>query len=72
MLQIDDTIISLDVLESQFICNLSKCKGECCVDGDSGAPLENDENVVVFGEDAGYEGGVFRVTAGLQKKYGKV
>lgn len=33
--------------------------------------LENDENVVVFGEDAGYEGGVFRVTAGLQKKYGK-
>ena len=33
--------------------------------------LENDENVVVFGEYAGYEGGVFRVTAGLQKKYGK-
>ncbi|MFW6285286.1 MAG: alpha-ketoacid dehydrogenase subunit beta, partial [Bacillota bacterium] len=33
--------------------------------------LENDENVVVYGEDAGYEGGVFRVTAGLQKKYGK-
>ncbi|MFP4078034.1 MAG: alpha-ketoacid dehydrogenase subunit beta [Candidatus Izemoplasmataceae bacterium] len=33
--------------------------------------LEKDENVVVFGEDAGYEGGVFRVTAGLQKKYGK-
>lgn len=33
--------------------------------------LENDENVVVFGEDTGHEGGVFRVTAGLQKKYGK-
>ena len=32
--------------------------------------LEKDENVVVFGEDSGYEGGVFRVTAGLQKKYG--
>lgn len=44
MLQIDDTIISLDVLESQFICDLQKCKGECCVDGDSGAPLEKDEN----------------------------
>ncbi len=44
MLQIDDTIISLDVLESQFICNLQKCKGECCVDGDSGAPLEKEEN----------------------------
>lgn len=44
MLQIDDTIISLDVLESHFICDLHKCKGECCVDGDSGAPLEKDEN----------------------------
>ena len=32
--------------------------------------LEKDENVVVFGEDSGYEGGVFRVTAGLQKKHG--
>ncbi len=33
--------------------------------------LEKDKSVVVFGEDAGFEGGVFRVTAGLQKKYGK-
>ena len=33
--------------------------------------MENDENVIVYGEDTGYEGGVFRVTAGLQKKYGK-
>ena len=32
--------------------------------------MENDPNVVSFGEDAGYFGGVFRVTAGLQKKYG--
>ncbi len=44
MLQIDDTIISLDVIESQFICDLCKCKGQCCVDGESGAPLEKDEN----------------------------
>ena len=44
MLQIDDTIISLDVIESQFICDLCKCKGQCCVDGESGAPLENEEN----------------------------
>lgn len=44
MLHIDDTIISLDVIESQFICDLCKCKGECCVDGDAGAPLEKDEN----------------------------
>ena len=44
MLQIDDTIISLDVIESQFICDLCKCKGQCCVYGESGAPLEKDEN----------------------------
>jgi len=34
------------------------------------AKLADDENVLVFGEDAGFEGGVFRVTDGLQKKYG--
>ena len=34
--------------------------------------MEDDKNVVVFGEDAGFEGGVFRVTAGLQKKYGEL
>ena len=32
--------------------------------------LERDENVVIFGEDVGYFGGVFRVTAGLQNKFG--
>ncbi|MDD4729087.1 MAG: DUF3109 family protein [Dysgonamonadaceae bacterium] len=44
MLQINDTIISMDLIETQFICDLNKCKGQCCVDGDSGAPLEKDEN----------------------------
>ena len=44
MLQIEDTIISMDVIESQFICDLNKCKGQCCVDGDAGAPLEKEEN----------------------------
>jgi hypothetical protein len=34
----------MDVIESQFICDLCKCKGQCCVDGDSGAPLEQEEN----------------------------
>ncbi|HPJ24110.1 MAG TPA: alpha-ketoacid dehydrogenase subunit beta [Bacillota bacterium] len=33
--------------------------------------MANDDNVVVFGEDAGFEGGVFRATAGLQEKYGE-
>lgn len=40
MLQIDNTIISLDLIEKKFICNLSKCHGSCCIEGDSGAPLE--------------------------------
>ena len=43
MLQIDDKIISLDIIEQKFLCDTSQCLGECCVDGDSGAPLEKDE-----------------------------
>ena len=43
MLQIEDTIISLDVLEQFFLCDLSACKGICCVEGDSGAPVEKEE-----------------------------
>lgn len=43
MLQIQDTIVSFDVLERRFLCDLAKCKGICCIEGDSGAPLEEDE-----------------------------
>lgn len=43
MLQIDDTLVSLDLIERFFICNLSSCKGECCIEGDAGAPLEKAE-----------------------------
>jgi hypothetical protein len=43
MLQIGETIISLDILEKNFCCDLSKCKGYCCVHGDSGAPLKREE-----------------------------
>lgn len=43
MIEIDDTIVSLDIIEDFFLCDLAKCKGECCVEGDSGAPLEKDE-----------------------------
>lgn len=45
MLQIDKTLISLDVFEKTFVCDLGACKGACCVEGDSGAPLEDDETV---------------------------
>ena len=43
MIQIGKTIISEDILEKEFVCNLSACKGACCVDGDAGAPLEEGE-----------------------------
>ena len=43
MLLIQDTIISPDVLEENFQCDLSVCKGICCVEGDSGAPVEKEE-----------------------------
>ncbi len=43
MIIIDKTIISEEVIENQFVCDLNKCKGACCVEGNSGAPLEIDE-----------------------------
>lgn len=43
MLQIDETVISLDILTEQFCCNLDQCLGQCCIDGDAGAPLEQEE-----------------------------
>jgi hypothetical protein len=43
MIQIKDTLISLDIVEKKFICDLAQCKGACCVEGDSGAPLEGRE-----------------------------
>jgi len=43
MVQIDDVVISLDVFREKFLCNLDACKGECCIEGDAGAPVELDE-----------------------------
>lgn len=43
MIQIDDTIISQDILDYEFVCNLNACKGACCVEGDAGAPIDEDE-----------------------------
>lgn len=43
MIAIKDTIISEDILEKEFVCNLSACKGACCIEGDSGAPVEKGE-----------------------------
>ena len=40
MILVKDTLISDDVLSEEFACNISKCKGECCVAGEAGAPLK--------------------------------
>jgi hypothetical protein len=47
MLQIDDKIISEDLLTHYFCCDLDVCAGVCCVDGDSGAPLEKSEEEIL-------------------------
>lgn len=43
MLQIGDTLVSLDVVERFFCCDLEKCLGQCCIDGDAGAPVTEEE-----------------------------
>ena len=43
MLAIGNTLISEELLEKHFVCDLNACKGACCVKGDYGAPLEDDE-----------------------------
>lgn len=43
MIQIDDKIVSTELLTERFCCDISRCKGACCVEGNSGAPLELDE-----------------------------
>ncbi|RZJ35722.1 MAG: DUF3109 family protein [Flavobacterium sp.] len=47
MFQLGKTIVSEDILEKEFVCNLSACKGACCVDGDAGAPLAENETHIL-------------------------
>lgn len=47
MFQLGKTIVSEDILEKDFVCNLSACKGACCVDGDAGAPLSEEETKIL-------------------------
>jgi hypothetical protein len=43
MIEIGKTLISTELLEEHFVCDLNKCKGECCIAGDYGAPLDKSE-----------------------------
>ena len=43
MLLIDDKVVSLDIVEQFFCCDLDRCLGQCCIEGDAGAPLLPEE-----------------------------
>ncbi len=47
MFQLGKTIVSEDIIEKDFVCNLASCKGACCIDGDAGAPLEESETQIL-------------------------
>jgi len=47
MVEIGRTLISDDIFEKHFLCDILKCKGACCIEGDSGAPLTNDEAAII-------------------------
>src|SRR6188474_3003593 len=43
MMKVGEILVSDDIKSVEFVCHLEKCKGACCVEGDLGAPLEDDE-----------------------------
>lgn len=47
MILIKDTLVSLDLIERYFVCDLDKCLGQCCIDGDAGAPLLEEEKYAI-------------------------
>lgn len=47
MIAIDNVLVSDLVVSEQFVCDLTKCKGGCCEDGDAGAPLEKEEMQII-------------------------
>ncbi len=47
MLIVGDILVSEDILEKKFVCDLNACKGACCVQGDAGAPLADDETGIL-------------------------
>lgn len=54
MIEIDDKIVSADLLREGFCCDLGRCKGICCVEGNAGAPLEADEVALLEAEYPNY------------------
>ncbi len=55
MIDIDNKIVSTDLLKECFACDISKCKGICCVEGNAGAPLEEEEVAILEKEYPNYK-----------------
>ncbi len=49
MFELGKTVVSEEILENRFVCDLQACKGACCVDGSAGAPLEEEETGILSG-----------------------
>lgn len=47
MVEIGRTLLSQDIFEQHFVCDIIKCKGACCIEGDSGAPLTDEEAALI-------------------------
>ncbi len=47
MIQIDDKLLSIDLFQTKYVCDIGCCKGQCCIEGDSGAPLDDAETDVL-------------------------
>jgi len=47
MILVGNVVLSDDIKENFFVCDLEACKGACCVEGDSGAPLDDDETKIL-------------------------
>lgn len=47
MILVGDVVLSDDIKEKFFVCDLEACKGACCVEGDAGAPLEDEETKII-------------------------
>ena len=47
MMKVGDVLVSDDIRDKEFVCNLEKCKGACCVEGDFGAPLLQEELAIL-------------------------
>ncbi|NJO25383.1 MAG: DUF3109 family protein [Bacteroidia bacterium] len=48
MIVVDNKLISDDIIEKKFVCDLARCKGGCCEEGDAGAPLEENELDIIL------------------------